>query len=305
MITESIEPEFGTILRPANEETLADLDADEIKRLGKTRGAVVLFGFRPSIPDFERFTDRLTNDWQGYRGGVHQKKVLNPESDGTILSANFYYGKDQQSAFELALHSDMSYQRQRPSVLFLYCVTPAKIGGETMVCDGARILRELRPATRKFFEDHRIKYIRTIRPEGRLVRFWTENEDEARAFCAENDLTLRVDPTNQNWITEYVVSAIRESQWGVKTFNNSILPVLDQEEGGFTNSLVRMEDDTRIPADIVAELRDLAQRVPYLISWQQPGDFAIIDNTRALHGRKDFADLDREIGQRLASSVDW
>jgi alpha-ketoglutarate-dependent taurine dioxygenase len=273
--------------------------------LGRARGAIVLYGFKPDLRAFERFTNQLCQQWQGYRGGVHQKKVLNPDGDGTILSANFYFGQQEQAAFDLALHADMAYQKNFPQVLFLYCVTPSADGGQTTVCDGARFLQELEPATRRFFESKRIKYIRTIRPQGRLIRFWTEDENEARAFCAENDLTLRVERETGNWITEYVVPAIRQSRWGVTVFSNNILTVLDQEESGNTSSLVRMEDDTRIPAEIVVELREIAGRISHDICWQEPGDFAILDNTRALHGRRMFRDLNREIAQRLAASVDW
>lgn len=305
MIEEKIESDFGLVLRAAPGDRLDDLDVASLKRLGRELGAVIFFGFHADLEAFERFSNRLCSNWQGYRGGAHDKKVLNPQSDGTILSSNFYFGQANQLTCDLALHADMAYQKNFPQVLFLYCVAPAGEKGETTLCDGARFLRELSPATRRFFESQRIKYVRTIRPQGRMVRMWTEDEHEAREFCRQNGLTMTVEPETGNWITEYVVSAIRTSMWGREVFNNNILPVLDQEDEGSQASLVRMEDGSKIPSGIVAELRAIAERIPYLIRWQAPGDFALLDNTRALHGRRQFTDQRREIAQRLAASVDW
>jgi alpha-ketoglutarate-dependent taurine dioxygenase len=306
MIQKPLTDSFGTVIRPSPGERLSDVDIDQIKQLCKTRGAVVLIGYRADIPGFEQFTNRLCSDWQNYQGGAHEKKVLNPESDGTILSTNFYFGKEQQSAFELELHSEMSYMKNRPAAVFFYVVQPAKSAGETMLCDGAAIVRELSPRTRELFTKNRIKYIRRTRPRGRMVRFWTEDENEARAFAAKNDMTFYVEPGTDIWTTEYVAPAIRKSQWGnLDVFSNSVLPVLRQEEEGKDASFVRMEDGSKIPDEVIAELRDVAERCTQLIRWENPGDLAILDNTRVLHGRKNFDDLNREIAQRLGRSVDW
>jgi alpha-ketoglutarate-dependent taurine dioxygenase len=305
MNTTNISDDFGTIIRPSEGETLNDLDVEEIKQLCKSRGAVVFIGYRPDISAFERFTNRLCTDWQNYQGGAHEKKVLNPESDGTILSTNFYFGKTQQSAFELALHSEMSYMKNRPAIVFFYVVRPAKTAGETMLCDGAAVYRELSPRTRELLTNKRIMYVRRTKPQGRMVRFWTENEDEARAFAAKNDMNFYVEEGTDVWITEYKVHALRKSQWGLDVFSNSVLPVLSQEEGGSNISIVRMEDGSKIPDDVIADMRGTADRCTKLIRWENPGDFAILDNTRVLHGRKNFDDLDREIAQRLGRSVNW
>lgn len=305
MIHQSIDSDFCAILRPAAGESLADVPLDQIKELVKSHGAVALIGYRPDIPAFEQFTNRLCDDWQNYQGGAHEKKVLNPDTDGTILSTNFYLGNQQQLAFELALHSEMSYQKNRPMVVFFYVVKPAKSAGETMLCDGAAIVRELNSKTRDFLLSNRIKYVRRTRPHARKVRFWTEDEGEARQFATDNGMNFLIED-GDTWVTEYPVYAIRKSHWGdLDVFSNSVLPVLWQEDNGSDVSQVRMEDGSKLPADVVAEMRAVADRCTRLIRWENVGDFAILDNTRVLHGRKNFDDLDREIAQRLGRHVDW
>jgi alpha-ketoglutarate-dependent taurine dioxygenase len=63
-----------------------------------------------------------------------------------------------------------------------------------------------------------------------------------------------------------------------------------------------LEDGSAIPPDVIADLKDVTERMTVPIEWQ-PGQFALIDNTRILHGREAFDDPDRKILARHAMAV--
>jgi alpha-ketoglutarate-dependent taurine dioxygenase len=296
---------FPPVLRNPGGKSLLGVDPQNVIDVCKEHGAVLVFGYRATLAEFEQFTNLLCSDWQTYRGGAHDKQVLNPDSDHTIYSVNFYFGREEQFTFPLPLHSEMSYMKNRPAIVCFYAVHPPADRGETTVCDGLAFRNALSEKTRRLFEDNRILYVRTTPAPLRRQKFYTENFAEAEAFCRENDLTLEEDAEG-NWTTRYVVSAFRETAWGNHTvFSNSILPVLEQMDNGLRGSLVLMEDGSPIPPDVVAELRDVADRTVRRIKWEQPGDFALMDNTRVLHGRESFEDLKRNVAQRLGRSVSW
>ena len=90
-----------------------------------------------------------------------------------------------------------------------------------------------------------------------------------------------------------------------RAFCNSVLIGLWQErELKRTTTFVRLEDDSEIPEDVIAELEEVSAGLTLAIPWQA-GDTAIVDNARMLHGRREFTDDQREVYARMCRSVDW
>jgi alpha-ketoglutarate-dependent taurine dioxygenase len=296
---------FGAVIR-CDGATLSDLDEKRLIALFKEKGALLFAGFESDLAGFERFSDRFTRDWMSYEGGAHERRVLNPDGDGTIYSVNFYFGKAQQVMFELPVHADMSYIKHSPVCLFFYCVQPAKTGGETAVVDGEAVYAGLGDATRRLFETKRIRYIRKYYEGGWQLRFGTSDLDEVRRFCAHNDMTLAIEesPQGLTLTTEYTVTAVPQTRWGGRAFRNSILPVVWQEENGKDNSLVRFEDGSPLPPDVVAEVKAVTKANRNLIPLHRT-EILWVDNSRVLHGRMTFDDPARDVAIRMAGSVPW
>lgn len=302
---EPLTEDFGLIIRPTGDLDPRALPRDEVIEACKTAGVVYFQGFGASMELYESFTNQYCTDWLTYQGGAHERQVLNPGSDRSVYSVNFYLGQKEQLKFELPLHCDMSYLKISPVALFFYCVHPAADRGETMLCDGARVYDELSSPTRDRLSAQRIKYIRKY-PEGNWqMRFGTDNMDEVRAFCRENELVLTVDASSGTLVTEYSVDALPRGRWSERRmFRNSILPVVKQEEVGSDASLVRFEDGSPLPTEMIAELREVTTRLTRLVP-MSAGDFMFVDNTRVLHGRKAFDDPRREVAIRMAKNLDW
>jgi alpha-ketoglutarate-dependent taurine dioxygenase len=305
---EPLSEDFGAVVSRQDGEDLFDLDVPALIDLFKKRGLVLFRGYGGGIAEMERFSGLLTSDWMPYEGGAHERRVLNPEGDGTIYSVNFYLGRKVQVMFELPVHSDMSYIKHHPVFLFFYCVQPAKSGGETQVVDGLRVYRSLSEGTRRLFAARRIKYIRTYKEGDWQVRFGTADLDRVRRFCAKNELALTIEEQEGGahlLRTEYLASATPLGRYiGERVFCNSIMPVLKTEESGLDISLVRLEDGAPIPPDVVAELKEVTTRLRLLPRLEKT-EMLWVDNTRVLHGRMTFDDPARDVAIRMAGSTTW
>jgi alpha-ketoglutarate-dependent taurine dioxygenase len=76
-----------------------------------------------------------------------------------------------------------------------------------------------------------------------------------------------------------------------------------QEENLARNtSVVRLEDGSKLPKQLIDEVVAAQKRLIIPMVWGR-GDFAVVDNTRAMHGRRAFTDTTREIFLRMVREV--
>lgn len=307
MKTAPISEEFGTRIVATDNSDIFAIAQENIRSLFKKSGVLLFQDFDINTDKFEQFTNLFGTEFMHYIGGAQVRKIINENGDKTISSVNFYTDSDKQQkrTFKLPLHGEMFYTKSRPTLLWFYCVAPPLEDGETTVCDGVQVYQQLSEATKNLFKTKRLKYIRHYADGEWQGRFQTDDLSELAKFCRESDLNLKIDKGTQAITTEYVYPAIVKTRWGgQEAFLNSILIVEWQEAAGKTDSIVRLEDNSRIPDDVLLELQEVTERLTYLISWQR-GDILMIDNTRMLHGRRAFSDQQRELYTRMCRSVPW
>jgi alpha-ketoglutarate-dependent taurine dioxygenase len=296
---------FGTTIAAKDSLDLFELSIETIISLFKESGVLLFSGFDVDTNKFEQFSNLFGLDYMKYIGGAHNRKTINENGDKTILSVGFYRNPNQQDTFELPLHADMFYTKSRPVFIWFYCVNPAETNGETTVCDGVEVYKELSEKALNLFKTKRLKYIRYY-PNGIWQeRFQTDDLNIVEKLCKESDLNLKVDSSTQLITTEFIQSALVKTKWSNQdAFVNSILSVEWQEAHGKTDSLIRLEDDSKIPEEVMQEIKEVTSRLTRKISWNK-GDIVMMDNTRMLHGRKAFSDQKREVYIRMCRSVDW
>jgi alpha-ketoglutarate-dependent taurine dioxygenase len=302
-----ISEEFGAKIVATDNSNIFEINREKIISLFKNSGVLLFRGFEFDTDRFEQFTNLLGTDFMYYIGGAQVRKIINEQGDGTISSVNFYVDseKQQKRTFHLPLHGEMFYTKTRPILVWFYCVTPPLKDGETTVCDGVQVYKELSEATKSLFKTKRIKYIRHY-PNGIWQeRFQTEDLSVLEKFCQESDLHLKIDNDTQAITTEYLQPAFVKTRWGgQEAFLNSILIVEWGELNGVKDSIVRLEDNSKIPDEVLLELKEVTERLTQLISWQR-GDVLMVDNTRVLHGRRAFSDQQRELYTRMCRTVIW
>lgn len=295
MKTAPVAETFGTTLLGTTEADICELDQTEVINSFKSSSLLLFRGFDGGIETFKTFTERFSTNFVSYVGGAYSREMIN--GDKTLLSVT---GGKQN--FPVPLHGEMYYRKQKPDIIWFYCATPALKDGETTICDGIQIYNELSDSTQKLFTTKRIKYIRTYPAQAWQKIYQTDDLGLVEKVCHDNEMQLEVN-ADRSITTKYVTSALIESRDGnYQVFINNILPVVDQEQQGKNSSLVRFEDDSKIPDEIISEIKNVTDKLTYLVSWQK-GDILMVDNTRLLHGRKSFSDTQRDIYVRLCEAA--
>lgn len=284
---------FGRTVLGTTKQDICGLDQAEVIEQFNTSSLLLFRRFDVDTEDFKKFTELFSTNFVSYIGGAYSREMIN--GDKTLLSVTG--GKE---SFPVALHGEMYYRKQRPDILWFYCATPALQDGETTVCDGIEIYEQLSSSTQELFQEKRIKYTRTY-PTGVWQKIYqTDDLNHVAAVCQDNDMQLEAN--SEQIITHYLTSAIQPSRCGeYQVFINNILPVTAQEAHGINSSIVRFEDNTKIPKSVINEIKEVTEQLIYLVAWQK-GDILMIDNTRLMHGRKAFADNQRDIYVRLCEA---
>lgn len=293
--TKPISKTFGTTLLGTKDGDLYKIDTQEVISYFKSSSLLLFRGFEVNTDKFKQFTELLSTNFVSYVGGAYSREMIN--GDKTLLSVT-----GGKLHFAVPFHGEMYYKKQRPDILWFYCATPALKDGETTVCDGIQVYDELSKSTQELFQNKRLKYIRSYAADVWQKIYQTEDLKLVEQVCHDNDMQLQVKPDN-SITTEYISSAIQASRCGKhNVFINNILPVIEQETKGSNSSLVRLEDNSKIPDNIINEIKEVTDKLTYLVCWQK-GDILMVDNTRLLHGRRSFSDNQRDIYVRLGEAA--
>ncbi|MBE8998907.1 MULTISPECIES: TauD/TfdA family dioxygenase [unclassified Nostoc] len=266
--------------------SILELDKEEIISLFNANGILLFRGFDVDVDIFKEFTNLLSIDFINYAGGAFSRRVIN--GDETLLSVNDFKS-------EIKLHGEMYYQKNIPLMLWFFCANPPLEDGETTVCDGRQFFNEISSSTKELFSKKKLKFNVRISQEDWQKKYQTDDLNQLEEMCRKNNTHLTVNE-DQSILLEYISPAIIPSRCGkYQVFINSLLPTKQ-----LNPKIINFEDDSEIPEEVVSELNEIAEKITTEISWQK-GDILMIDNTRILHGRRSFADDQRDIYIRLCS----
>lgn len=301
-ITKISEP-FGSTIEGTPQEKVGDLDPKTVRELIKTRGTVIFSGFGTPLAEFEQYIRQFGDDFMNYQGGSYVRQKVS--ADDTLLSTRSAIPRDKEDSYELPLHGEMYYTNSRPVIMWFFCERPADKDGETTVCDGRQIYDALSRDSKELLAKKKLKYIRRYKDSEWQRIYQTDDVNQAIKFCSGNGLSAHAED-GRVLATEYLAPGVIKSRWGDQlVYINSMLPVLWQEQQfGRTTSLVRLEDGSKIPQELIDEVVAAQKHLIIPMAWQR-GDFAVLDNTRTMHGRRPFADPQRNIFLRMVREVDF
>lgn len=282
-----ITEDFATLVEPDNGEAHVSLPPElreQVIQLMKQRGAVLFRGFDFDFEDFERFTDQFGTS----EGGFHPRFSGDSRYVGTAPQ-----GYDFTELKEVGAHSELAYTPWPPDLIWFYCIQPADSGGRTTVFDGIKFWKELDPDMRQLFLDKKLKFRQSFTRE-RWQMLFGETEQEVRA--ALEPYGIIVEFNDSELTARYAVSAVKKTKFGGDyAFVNTIVRALQDERFyGMT-----FEDGTPIPDEVKQSVCEIAERLKIALPWQA-GDFCVVDNTRAMHGREAYEDHGRQIKARHA-----
>lgn len=303
MHTTPMQENFGVVLHADVGDTIDDVSKEQVGELIKEHGTILFSGFKVGREGFDEFTDRVTGDYMNYKGGGYIRKEV---AKGALLSTRYDHGREKQMTFGLPLHGEMYYTDARPACLWFYCARPADKDGQTTACDGAEVFKRLDKKWQDLLLGKKLMFLRVYRDGEWQKIYQTDDVDEACKFAEGNGITVEFDEVERTMRTKYLVHAANPTRWGshVAYINNLLTVWMQMEMGRGDTSTVWLEDGSPIPKELMEDVKRAQDEVILDLNWK-PGDFALLDNSRAMHGRRAFEDTDREVYLRMVREVDF
>lgn len=278
---------------------LCEIDQPVVRATIADNGAVLIRSPGATLQHFTGLSDELMTPMVHHATNTIERDPVNDDPRTSTVNK----GMDA-----IPLHRETSYAPGCPDALMLYCERPASIEGQTLLCDGAELLRRLPNAIRDFVADLDLYWSWEASSERWSQTFGVTDTDQARLAIAQVRKMLKpYEDLEVKFVGETLHGRFRTKctipSWGsgIPSFCNSLMIYAYREQSEYyarDKFRVTLENGTPFPAEMLAEIRTIADNLCYSTSWKS-GDIVIIDNSRFMHGRQAFSDPDRRILIRM------
>jgi len=263
----------GCVIEANGNKSLADIDRNEIVKIFENKGIILFKNFNIVKDQIVKFTDLFTLQ---YANDANRREIRfeNPKLH------NVDPGK-----MEMPLHSEASYSPSWPEIVWFYCRLAPKKSGQTTVCDGRSIYKNLSQKTKNFFLSNQIVYKLKIPYERKKNNQSDIEEIKLKPWYIENPgvTDCFIDFKNKEIHLKQKRYAVVETRKSNKvSFSNHLQIILDRDPQVLGWSL---EDGSKIPDDIMSEVKKVSDRLTININWND-NELCMIDNKRMMHGRR-------------------
>ena len=270
--------DFGCVVQSQGRD-LIDLDVAAVAELFARVGTLLFRGFRTDVEHFRIFSDRMGMNYRAHSAARRLPAVEDPT--GTIQTVELL--PDRQPP-----HAELRWTPFAPELVWFFCVRPSLRGGETILYDGVQYVAALSEATRAVLSAQRVTYSYYIpgiiedwhkildAPDVETATQRLEALDNSR-YGGEHKYGFR----GETLVIHYSIPFFTPTRFSDRpAFAGSVL-------SGYGRAVATFEDKTPIGDDLRKELNEVARKVEVPLAWQ-PGDLAMIDNTRVMHGRDEL-----------------
>jgi len=275
----------GLLIERTHEVRLTDLDRHQVVEWFTSAGMLLFRGFASDDAEFHNFGRRFATRFLVDPTPTRISQPLAAELQ-TVTTGND----------ALNLHFEYGITPFRPDILFLFCSRPADSGGQTIVCDSTRIWERLQRSTQSLLLTKRVKYTLDLEPAiwGAFFGLDPTHPDSTQKLqhmlSGFDGLEYHLHPTTCTLRLEYsALAAGRTKYSAADSFIGTVLPGVYRgvEDACF-------EDGSALPESIISDITNAMTPVLIEINWN-PGEVAMFDNTRWLHGRRSFSDRRRRV----------
>lgn len=228
----------------------------------KKNGVVIFKNFNFNLNNFKKFTQIFTNIYARDANRRKKLKDLNYVDSGNL---------------EMSLHSEASFSPSWPQIVWFYGKLPTKKFGETTLCCGNDLWKELDFKTKDYLQKNLLKFKLKIPIDKKLKskKRWDLNEvGVSNCFIDQNGFI--------NF--DYINFAINKSKFDNKIYLASHILY---KKGDETIISVRLSNGKKIPNKIIQKIKIKAKKITYYHKWDK-GDLIMIDNKKIMHGRNFF-----------------
>jgi alpha-ketoglutarate-dependent taurine dioxygenase len=263
---------------------LSSISRDDKIALLREHGVVLFRGFTVDTDAFRALSDELGTRFYNMSLDPRIREMVSP--DGVVAGVLKGQGA-------LPLHMERGYSPLRPELVMFHVLEPAPVGGESLLCSGARVLDVLAPATVAKFRAKRLKYGHTWEAHAWQGRYGSTQAEVERLFATLPGIVeLRFEGDLLHYT--YVRSAIGRSRLGGGDgFVNNLEGAYELQHADSENRravhghTVMFEDDEPITQALIDEVHAAVTRATD-VHVLEPGDIEVIDNYRVMHGRRAY-----------------
>ena len=270
----------GCILESSNNEDIFKIKKNIIIEIFEKKGIILFKNFKLDKNRITKFTDQFT---QRYANDANRRETRfkNPKL------------RDVDSGImEMPLHSEASYSPSWPEIVWFYCNTPPTKSGQTTVCDGRVIYKNLSSKTKNFFLSNQIIYNLKIPYDKKVNTNSKHKKTKLKPWYIEHPgvTDCFIDFRNKEIHLKqkrYAVVETRKSE--ELSFSNHLQIILDRDPQVLGWSV---ENGKKIPKEIMSEVKKISDKFTLNINWKDT-DLCMIDNKRMMHGRRRILENDK------------
>ena len=296
-------------------ETLWKQYEEQIKQISEeylpSHGGILFRGFQQQGNDAscKSFANLFSDELLSYEFGS------TPRTD---LGEGVYTATEYPAHQIIPLHNEQAYTLQWPLNIWFHCVKASEVGGETPIADSRKIYQKIPSDIRARFDEKKLMYVRNFGngldlPWEKV--FNTDSKDQVEEYCraqaikfewkddGELRTSQRCQATAQHLTTKDWVWFNQAHLFHVSNLDEATRDVLlDVVEIEDLPRNVYYADGSTIEDSILDEVRGVLAQESVLFDWQE-GDFLMLDNMLAAHGRSTFKG-ERKIVVAMANGHD-
>jgi len=251
--------------------SLVALDRQLLLRLYSTHGAILARGFDASLDAF-----RTVASW------FSRRSIFNDSLNRTLVDAAQNIQTVDRGEHAFPLHPELARKPWMPDVCFFHCLTAPGSGGETLICDGVRIVEELPAELRESLSERRLRYDHLATADECSYWLNTPHPSEEDLARPRPECPYRFYAHEDGVACSFTRPFFHRPMFSEKPAFGSFL--LFSRYCLLNPRFPTFEDGEAVPQSIVAAIKSVADGLTAPIAWQ-PGDLLILDNTRFMHGR--------------------
>lgn len=274
-------------------------------------GGLVFRGFElTGISEFEQFISSVSGD------AIEYRERSSPRS---LINGRIYTSTDHPADQTIFLHNEQSYNLVFPLRIFFFCVRPAEQGGETLLADSRKVLRNIDPGIRERLVGRKYMYVRNFGSGFGLswqTAFQTSKRSDLELYCREHDIQIEWKDDDHLTTRQVRPLVTRHPRTGEEVwFNHATffhVSTLDPRlQKVFANAFAENDlpnntyfgDGSPFEPEVMDELRRAYTEAQLALRWQS-GDVLMLDNMLVAHGRAPYTGS-REIAVGMSELHSW
>lgn len=275
--------------------SIVEKNRQEIEDLVQAFGVILFKGYGvDSAEKLRQVAHAFSKNLLSYNERAAPRKVV-----GNKVYTSTEFPKEET----IPLHHEMSYSYNYPRYLYFCCAVAARSGGITPVADDRTVISRIPKRVKDKFVDKKVLYVRNFGTGLDMewpTAFQTDSKADVEKYLTDN--CTKFTWHSERWLeTRFIADPIvqhpktREPLWFNHShlFHSSNLPrdvraaLVDEfsERGLPRNAFYG--DGEEIEDDCLELIREIYAGHCVGERWER-GDFMLIDNMRAVHGRTPF-----------------